>query len=44
MSRLKQKTLNVSYASFIAQFNARKLAEAQNVIAKSESGEAMILK
>ena len=44
MNRLKQKTLNVSYASFIAQFNARKLAEAQSVIAKSESGEAMILK
>ena len=44
MNRLKQKTLTVSYSSFIAQYNARKLAEEQNVIAKSESGEAVILK
>ena len=44
MNRLKQKTLSVSYASFVQQYNARKTAEAQSVIAKSESGEAMILK
>ena len=44
MNRLKQKTLSVSYASFAQQYSARKTAEAQSVIAKSESGEAMILK
>lgn len=40
--RLKQKTLGVSLDSFVKQSEARKKAEAEKVIKKSESGEAVI--
>ena len=40
--RLKQKTLRVSLDSFVKQSEARKKAEAEKVIKKSESGEAVI--
>ena len=40
--RLKTKTLHVSLDSFVKQFETRKRIEAEKVIKKSESGEAVI--
>lgn len=40
--KLKQKTLNVSLSGFVTQFEARKKAEAEKLIKKSASGEAVI--
>ena len=40
--RLKQKTLNISLDSFVKQNEARKKLEAEKIIKKSASGEAII--
>lgn len=40
--RLKQKTLKISLDSFVKQNEARKKLEAEKVIKKSASGEAVI--
>ena len=42
--RLKQKTMQVSFKAFVAQQAKRKEEEEKNTIAKSASGNAMIMK
>lgn len=40
--KLKQKTISISLDSFVKQSEERKKADAQKIIKKSESGEAVI--